>query len=57
MDRTRKDYCQRGNPDSEMHAWYVLTYKWILAVKQRLTMLQPLDPKKLSNNERSRWDV
>jgi len=30
------------------HAWCVLTYKWILAIKYRIPMLQSTDPKKLN---------
>jgi hypothetical protein len=28
------------------HAWYRLTYKWLLAIKYGITMIQPTDPKK-----------
>ena len=31
--------------------WFVLTYKWTLAIKCRITMLQSTDPKKLDNKE------
>jgi hypothetical protein len=29
----------------------VFTYKWILAIKYRITMVQSTDPKKLRNKE------
>jgi hypothetical protein len=32
------------NPDPERHAWYELTFKWILVMKYRITMLQSKDP-------------
>jgi hypothetical protein len=31
--------------------WHTLTYKWKLAIKYRIAMLQPTDPKKLSNKK------
>ena len=37
-----------SDPDPLGHAWYVLTYKWILAIKYRILRLQSTDPKKLS---------
>ena len=30
------------------HAWYVLTYKWILATNYRIPMVYTTDPKKLN---------
>jgi hypothetical protein len=36
---------------------YVLTYKWILAVKYRINMLQSIDSKKLSNKEGPREEL
>ena len=36
---------------------YVLTYKWILAVKYRINMLQSTDSKKLSNKEGPREEL
>ena len=33
MDRKEKNHPECGNPDSERQTWYVLYYKWILAVK------------------------
>ena len=37
--------------------WYILTYKWTLAIKYRTTTLQSTDPKKLSNKEGPREDA
>lgn len=37
------------NVISHGHTQYVLTYKWKLATKYRITMPQTTDPKKLSN--------
>ena len=34
----------------------VLTYKWILAIKCRITMLYSTDTRKLSNKEGPRWE-
>jgi len=48
MDETRKYHPEGGNPDPEEQAWYVLTNKWILAIKYRLPMIHPIDPKKLN---------
>jgi hypothetical protein len=55
IDRTRK-YPECGNPDPERHAWYIFTYKWTLAIKYRITLLQSTDPKKLRNKESSGED-
>jgi hypothetical protein len=38
------------------YAWYVLTYKWILAIKYKITSLQSTYPKKSNNREGSRED-
>jgi hypothetical protein len=54
MDGTQKDYAESGNPDSERQTWYILLYKWKLALKYRITTLQSTDPKKQSNKEGSR---
>jgi hypothetical protein len=50
-DRNRKDHSQRGNPDPKGYSWYVLTYKWILPIKYRITMLCSTNPKKLNKKE------
>ena len=39
------------NPDSERHIWYTFTYKKILAIKYRITILQSIEEKKLRNRE------
>ena len=36
-------------PDPERKTWYVLTYKWTVAFKQRIAMPQSTDPERLSN--------
>jgi hypothetical protein len=48
MDRTGKYHPECGNPDLEIHAWYVLIYKWTLAIKNRLEKprLKKKKPKK-----------
>jgi len=38
MDGIRKDHPEGGNPDPERQTGYVLTYKWILAIKYRITI-------------------
>ena len=35
----------------ERYTWYVLTGKWILAVKHMVPMIHPTDPKKLNKKE------
>ena len=44
-------------PNTKGHSWYVLTYKWMLAIKYRITMLQSTDPKKLSSQEGPKEDA
>ena len=40
MDETgKKKHPECGNPDPEKCTWYVLTHKWILAVKQKILRL------------------
>jgi hypothetical protein len=55
MDGTRQYHPKRGNSGPETHTWFVLTYKWMLATKYRMIMLQSIYSKKLSN-EASRED-
>ena len=38
-----------SNQDPGRQTWYVLTLKWILDVKQRITKLQPTATEKLGN--------
>jgi hypothetical protein len=33
MDGTREYHSELGNPIPKGHSWYVLTYKWTLAIK------------------------
>ena len=49
--KERKKEKKRIIPDPERHAWCILTYRWILAVKYRITMLKSTDSKNLSNKE------
>jgi hypothetical protein len=56
-DGTIKYHPEWGNPDTERHTWYAFTYKWILAIKFLITMLQSTDPKKLSNWKGPRKDA
>jgi hypothetical protein len=46
-----------GNPESERHVWYILTYKWILSIKCRTTMQQSADLKNLGKKEVPREEV
>jgi hypothetical protein len=39
------------------HAWYVLSYKWILAIKYRIPMLHSTDLKKLNKKESTNDDA
>jgi hypothetical protein len=39
MDGTRKYNPESGNPDPKGYTWYVLTYKWIAAIKYRIPTL------------------
>jgi hypothetical protein len=51
MDGTRKYHPEYNDPDPKGHAWYMLTYKCILAIKFRIPTLQSTDLKKLNNKE------
>ena len=46
MDGDKKD-----NPDLERQIWHVLTHKWILRVKYRITNLLFTAPDRLINKE------
>jgi hypothetical protein len=50
MHGTRKFNPELGSSDTERHIWYVLTYKWALAITYIITMLRK-DAKKLINKE------
>ena len=58
MDETGKYHPECGNSDPKInHTLYALAYKWILAMKHRITMLKSTDPKKLRNNKDPRKDA
>ena len=57
IDRTRKKFPECVNPDSEINTQYVLTNKWILYVKERMTRLQSIASEKLGNNEDPKRDT
>ena len=44
MDRIGKDHPERDNPDPERQTWYVLTYKWILVIKYKITIQKSTEP-------------
>ena len=39
MDRTRINHSECGNPDPDRQIQYVLTYKWVLDIKQKIPNL------------------
>ena len=43
IDETRKYHPECKNLDIKRHEWYVLTYKWLLTIKYRVTTLQRTD--------------
>jgi hypothetical protein len=51
MDGTIKKDPEWGNSDPERQIWYVLSYKWILTIKERIVMLQSTDSERLTNKE------
>jgi hypothetical protein len=57
MDATWEYYSERGNPDPKGHEWYVLTDKWILAIKYRIPTLHSTEPKKLNKKAGPSEDV
>ena len=57
MDSSRKYHLDSANQDPERLAWYVLTYKWTLAIKYRITMLQPTEHTHTQEKELSNKDV
>jgi hypothetical protein len=57
MEGKRKYHPEWSNPDPKGCARYLFTYKWILAIKNRISLLQCTDPKKLNNKEGSREDA
>jgi len=48
LDRTRKYQLKLGNTDPLRHSCYELTCKWILAIKNRIVMLQYTDLRKIN---------
>lgn len=48
IDGHRKCHSEWGNPDPKIHEWHVPTYKGILNIKYRTTILQSPDPKSLN---------
>ena len=57
MAGTRKYHPELGNPVTKGYAWYVHTYKWILAIKYRMSMLNFIDPRKLYKKEHTSKNV
>jgi hypothetical protein len=61
MDGSWECHPERSNPVPKGHAGYVLTYKWILAIKYRIPTLQPTDLKRLeqgclSSTWKGKWN-
>ena len=50
-----KNHLESGNPDQERQTWYVLTHKWILAVKVNYTVIY--SPEVLGNKEGPKRDM
>ena len=46
---------EKSYPDPERQVGYVLTQKWILAMKQLITKLQSVGPERLRKKEGSKW--
>ena len=58
MDGIReKKNIENSNPDTEKLAWHVLTFKWILDIKQRITSQLSTTPKNLGNKENPKRDI
>ena len=57
MDGTRKKHPEGGNQVPERQAWYVLTHKWTVCIKQKLTSIQSSEPEKLYNKDDSKRDT
>ena len=54
MDEPRKYFLGEV---TQTHAWYLLTFKWILAIKYRIPMLYSTDLKKLNKKEGTSKDA
>ena len=52
-----KNHPKWGNPDSEKQTQYVLTHKWILDIKQKITRIQSTASKKVGNKKDPKRDV
>jgi hypothetical protein len=50
-DGTRKYHPKRSNPFTKEHTSYILTDKWILAQKLRISMTQPINHMKLKEKD------
>ena len=46
-----------GNPVTKEHTWYVLTVKWILGKKLRISTIQLTNHMKLKNKENQNVDA
>jgi hypothetical protein len=57
MDGTKKYHPKQGNQYPQVHAWYILIDKWILAKKYRIPMIHPIDSKKLNRKEGTSKDT
>lgn len=44
MNGTQKNHSEWSDPYPGRHTWYVLNYKWILAVQEMIIMIQTTDP-------------
>ena len=53
----KKKHPECGIPVPERQPWYVLTHKWILGVKEKITNLQSTIPEKLGNKENPKRDI
>ena len=48
LEKNRPDW---GDSDPERQTWYVLTHKWILDIKQKITILQFINSEKLGSKD------
>jgi hypothetical protein len=51
IDGTRKYHPDWDNPDPNGHGWYILTDKWIFAIKYRISTIHSTYPTKLNKKE------
>lgn len=52
-----KNHPEQGNPDTERQIQFVLTHKWILNTKQRITSLQYTTPENTGSKENPERDI